>query len=273
MATAFCRSILNYIDVASGGAPAPMVVDILDGRAADLPGWERCGFQLVAHTSAVRDWSDDVQIAAVHHSELEVLARELTGCDHATVSGHIKRGPEQAAHHADLAPIEFVHSDFAAGSEALIRRSGREGPRDTVVPAMSRNGLTAESHEDARRIVVMQFRRHLGPPRMDLRSGSATPARSSSTTPGRSSCATTPAPEVPTSRRWQSWPPPSRVVTAGTRPDLCPDEVVVFRTYDTELVRAGRTYFTPHAAFCDPALALGEPARSSIELRAVCLFS
>ena len=251
-----------------------MVVDILDGRAADLPGWERCGFQLVAHTSAVRDWSDDDEIAAVHHSELEILAGELTGCDHATVSGHIKRGPEQAAHHADLAPIEFVHSDFAAGYEALIRRSGRERPRNAVVPAMSRNGLTAESYEDARRIVVMQFWRNLGPSRMDLpiafcdaRTVFLDDARpflvrddAGAGGPEFEALAIR-APSEPDRHRWCAFP------------ELCPDEVVAFRTYDTELVRSGRTYFTPHAAFRDPAVALGEPARSSIELRAVCLFS
>jgi hypothetical protein len=51
-----------------------------------------------------------------------------------------------------------------------------------------------------------------------------------------------------------------------------PDDVVAFRTYDTDLVANGETYFTPHSAFRDPDVALGEPARSSIELRATCLF-
>jgi hypothetical protein len=48
---------------------------------------------------------------------------------------------------------------------------------------------------------------------------------------------------------------------------------VAFRTYDTDLVASGGTYFTPHAAFRDPAVPAGSPARSSIELRAVCLYT
>lgn len=49
-------------------------------------------------------------------------------------------------------------------------------------------------------------------------------------------------------------------------------EVVAFRTYDTDLVRTGGTYFTPHSAFRDPGVEIGRPARSSIELRASCLW-
>jgi hypothetical protein len=56
-------------------------------------------------------------------------------------------------------------------------------------------------------------------------------------------------------------------------PELTVDEVVAFRTYDTELVAAGETWFTPHSAFPDPAVAPGQPARFSIELRVMCLFS
>ena len=51
----------------------------------------------------------------MHHREMEELARAMTGCDVALVSNHIKRGPEHAKQHEDLAPISFVHSDFAEG--------------------------------------------------------------------------------------------------------------------------------------------------------------
>jgi hypothetical protein len=55
-------------------------------------------------------------------------------------------------------------------------------------------------------------------------------------------------------------------------PELTSAEVVAFRTYDTDLVEAGKTFFTPHSAFRDPDVEVGNPARSSIELRATCLF-
>ena len=55
-------------------------------------------------------------------------------------------------------------------------------------------------------------------------------------------------------------------------PDLHSDEVVAFRTYDTDLVDRRETWFTPHSAFRDPTVEIGRPARSSIELRAICLY-
>ena len=123
------RATLNYASATPGNGPRPVEVTVRDGRAADLPGWEVCGFELVAHPSAVSDWSDD-QIVDVHYAEMEQLAKSLTGCDHALVSSHIKRGPEQAARHEDLAPITFVHSDFAPGYDDLVKRMYREAHGD-----------------------------------------------------------------------------------------------------------------------------------------------
>ena len=56
-------------------------------------------------------------------------------------------------------------------------------------------------------------------------------------------------------------------------PELGSDEAVAFRTFDTDLVRAGKTFFTPHSAFRDPDVPIGRPARRSIELRATCIWS
>jgi len=272
MGTAFCRTTLNYSSGGTGDGPARREVEVLDGRRERLPGWDVCGFELVPHVSAVTDWDDEVEIAAVHHPELEALAREQTGADHATVTSHIKRGPEQAARHADLAPIAFVHSDFAAGYDALIRRSVRAAP-DAERPALTRNGLTAASFEQAARIVVLQFWRNLGPARMDLpiafcdartvRLDDARPLAvrdyAGAGGPDFEALAIL-APSDPDRHRWYAFP------------ELGREEVVAFRTYDTELVASGAPYFTPHSAFRDPTVPLGSPARSSIELRAICLF-
>src|SRR5687767_5531118 len=115
----FCRATLYYHSGAS------LEVDVRDGRAADLPGWEECGFELVPHSSAVRDWLDDDEVSRVHYPEIEELARKLSGCDVALVSGHIKRSPSDARRHRDLSPITYVHSDFAAGYDGNIRDSYR----------------------------------------------------------------------------------------------------------------------------------------------------
>jgi len=268
----FCRTKLNYS--ASSSLPAtPIEVDVLDGRDADLPGWTVCGFELMRHPSRVRDWDHDDEIVAVHYPEVEDLARRLTGCDHAMVSSHIRRNPGQAARHPDLAPIRFVHSDFAPGHDDLIRRGFREAVEDPAVEVPPRHAAMADTVEHARRVVVVQFWRNLGPPRMDLPLAlcDARTVRPDDARPfvvadyagggGQFEALSVAAPAEPDRHRWYAFP------------EMTADEVIAFRTYDSDIVSAGGTFFTPHTAFRDPAVALGEPARSSIELRATCLFA
>ena len=269
----FCRAAFNYLsshDV--GPSDHPTEVDILDGRAADPVGWEQCGFELFRHESSVVDWRDDDEIAEIHHGEMEKLARDLTGADVSLVSSHIKRSPDDARRHEQLSPIPFVHSDFAAGHIDYIRRAYRE-PTDAALKALTRNGVDAGVVGEARRIVVLQFWRNLGPAKMDYplafcdsRTVSPEEARSIHVTDYAGTGATFDAlgvvePDDPTRHAWYAFP------------ELTSSEVVAFRTYDTDLVHAGATFFTPHSAFRDPEVEVGRPARSSIELRATCLFT
>lgn len=57
-----------------------------------------------------------------------------------------------------------------------------------------------------------------------------------------------------------------------TYPLMAPDEVVVFRAYDSACVERGEPFWTPHTAFRDPVAGPRAPGRESIEMRAVCLF-
>lgn len=268
----FCRATLNFAARERTLMGAAVEVDILDGRTADLPGWEECGFELLDHRSAVSSW-DDADVEAVHHREMEELARRLTGCDVALVANHIKRAPEHAQRHQDLAPITFVHSDFAAGYDQLVRGSYVRPERDGPTRAMDRNGITSDDVERASRLVILQFWRNLGPAKMDFPlafcdARTVTPAHgrpvpvSDYAGSGIDFNALAVLAPTDTDRyRWYAFP------------ELRPDETVAFRTYDTDLVDRGETWFTPHSAFRDPDIERGEPARSSIELRAICLFA
>jgi hypothetical protein len=269
----FCRARINY--VARGGvgeAVAPTEVTILDGRRAALPGWQVCGFELMRDASAVVDFADDAAIERLHYPQISAFARQLTGCDHALVSGHIKRDPEAAAKHPDLGPIEFVHSDFAASYGDRMRDFYRGGT-DEAMRALSRAGVSADVVTKARRIAIVQFWRNIGPPKMDrplafcdARSVSAAELR---TLPVHNYAGggfffetlAVVAPRDPAAHRWYVFPEMQR------------DEVVVFRTFDSERAARGETFWTPHSAFSDPAVAPGHPSRRSIELRATCLFS
>ncbi len=270
-ANVFCRATLNFAARSGEFIAEPTEVDMLDGRTADLPGWEQCGFELVSHTTAAASWDDD-DLAAVHHQEMEELARRMTGCDVALVSNHIKRGPEHARQHEDLAPIAFVHSDFAAGYDDLVRGSFDQPERDGALRALDRNGVTAADVAAASRLVILQFWRNLGPAKMDFPLGfcdarSVTPADTrpipvsdyaGSGIDFEALAVLGPTEEAP--YQWYAFP------------ELQVDEVVAFRTYDTDRVERGESWFTPHSAFRDPDVEIGKPARSSIELRAICLY-
>jgi hypothetical protein len=268
----FCRAKLNFAARDRRMLAEPVEVEIRDGRVADLPQWEVCGFELVAHRSAVTGW-DDEQLVEVHYQEMEELARRMTGSDVALVSSHIKRGQEHAARHEDLGPITFVHSDFAIGYDDLVRRSYVQPDRDGPIRSLERNGLTANDVAAASRLVILQFWRNLGAAKMDfpLAFCDSRTVSPDDTRPIRVSdyagsgvdfnALAVLGPTEPGQYRWYAFP------------ELRPDETVAFRTYDTGLVARGETWFTPHSAFRDPDVELGRPARSSIELRAICLYA
>ncbi|HUP85366.1 MAG TPA: CmcJ/NvfI family oxidoreductase [Acidimicrobiales bacterium] len=272
MGTTFCRATLNYIPGGDLSHPGSHEVEIRDARRAVLPGWEACGFELVAHRSAVQDWSNEDELSRVHHAEMAALAETMTGCDLALVSGHIKRSPVEAARHHDLGPITLVHSDFADSYGDLLRARYRS-PDGEFRRSLDDAGITADDVANARRLVILQFWRNLGPEKMDLPL-----AFCDARTVGRDEIHAFPvtnyagggfdfealgvvSPADARSHEWYAFP------------ELRIDEVVAFRTYDSERVASGEPYWTPHSAFRDPEVRLGEPSRSSIELRATCLFS
>jgi len=268
--TVFCQARLNYAGGPGLGGEG-VEVDILDGRSAGLPGWRQCGFELVERPSAVVDWDDDDQIAEVHYAETEELARLLTGCDLALVSDHVRRRAVPQGEGRAQAPVHLVHSDFAADYDQVIRTAYRD-VKGRGVATLARTGARSEDVESARRLMMMQFWRNLGAPRMDYPiafcdARTVTPAEARPfryngyVAGGRSFDALAVEGTARTAEhRWYTFP------------EMTAAEVVAFRTYDTELVAAGATWFTPHSAFHDPGVQPGRPGRTSVELRVMCLF-
>lgn len=267
----YCRATMNYVgrEGLSAG-PRTVEVEIRDGRVAPLPGWRECGFERLDHSPSVRDWTDDAEIATVHYPEAEALARALTGFDHALVADHVKRNAEGAKREREQDPVRLVHSDFADDYGDIVRRNYRN-VRGRGAAALARNGLTGDDVARARRIVMLQLWRNLGAPKMDLpvawcdartvSRDEVVPFRYTGYVAGADAfdAVAIVAPSDPDRHGWYTFP------------SLTAEEVVAFRTYDTDMVPAGTTYFTPHSAFRDPAVDLGAPSRFSVELRIVCL--
>jgi hypothetical protein len=264
----FCRTALGYLP-RTGAEPSPSEIRILDGRTVDLPGWQECGFELMTHESAVTNWDDDDEIARVHYAEVKELARRQTGCDHALLSSHIKRGPEAAKRHSDFAPIKFVHSDFADSYGDLLREMYQTGER---AESARKEGVSPEDIAGARRLMIFQFWRNIGPAKMDLPlafcDARSVPRSEIRPIPVKNYAGSgfdfealaIVAPAGPDEHKWYVFP------------EMQVNEVVAFRTYDSDMVATGEPYWTPHGAIRDPDVELGQPARSSVELRATCVF-
>ncbi|MGI8794652.1 MAG: CmcJ/NvfI family oxidoreductase [Acidimicrobiales bacterium] len=250
-----CRATMNYF---GGGS---VDVDVRDGRAADLPGWEECGFELMSFPSVVEDWHSEAEIQSAHYPEAAALAKRLTGCDRAVVAGHIVRSAEEARRHPDYAPITLVHSDFADSYGDKIRAFHREGADGDEFIAQ------------ASRVMILQFWRNLGPAKMDMPL-----AFCDARTVPRDQIRPFPvtnyagggfdfdalgfdAPADWSAHAWYSFP------------EMEPEEAVALRTYDSDRVADGRPYWTPHSAFRDPEVDLGRPGRTSIEVRVTCAFA
>lgn len=267
----FCRTVLNYTGEGGRLGDTPVEVDIADGRAADLPGWPECGFELVPHASSLRTW-DDETIASVHYGEAEELARHLTGCDFALVSDHVTRNGAMEKGAREQAPIPLVHSDFAADYDEHIRSRYRD-VRGRGAAALARADVTADDITSAKRTMMLQLWRNIGEAKMDrplafcdnrsLQVADVRPFRYTGYVAGAGAfdALSVVPPEPPREHAW------------FTFPEMRHDEVVAFRTYDTDLVRDERPWFTPHTAFRDPEVELGRPARRSTELRVICVFN
>ena len=263
------RAPLTYIPRPGAAASSPVEVPIFDGRSADLPGWQECGFELMRHHSSVADWANDEEIARVHYPEIAEMARELSGCDYALVGAHIKRNPDEAKRHAELTPTAIVHSDFAESYGDVLRDLYRRGDRSA---ALRRSGVSPDVVTGARRLMIVQFWRNIGPAKMDYplafcdaRSVGhdelmAFPVSNYAGSGFDFEALGVLAPEDSTAHDWYAFL------------EMNIDEVLVFRTYDSDRVATGEPYWTPHSAFRDPEVQPGRPSRYSIELRATCVF-
>lgn len=274
----FCRATLKYMPRVEGRGGGLTDVTIRDGRDADLPGWQACGFELLRHKAAVFDWTDDAQLTR-YHRNMAALARELTGCDRAIVCGHTIRGPDQAARNKDMGPITNVHSDFADSYGESLRRSyralGDEVPT-ALGKALDEAGIDGDMIASARRLLVLNFWRNLGAKKMDLPlafcDARTVPRADTSAFPTTSY----PGEGFEPLLDWDTMrivaPDPVDRHEWYAFPEIDVDEVVASRQFDTDRVGTDEPYWTPHGAFRDPQVELGQPGRRSIELRVTCVF-
>ena len=223
-------------------------------RAGRPPTLEREGFALVHHVSALTDFADAEAVRSIYLPEMEQLLAATVGAERAYAlalpvlraeSHERPYGPGLLAEGTARA----VHTDYTAGSvrpaaEAAARRHGA-----TVPPGA--------------RIAAFTLWRALTPPPQDrpLALLDLATVRDEDLVLGRSyGNAGSPGYEgefhMLRHRRRHLW---------GWFPNLEPDEVVIFRQFDTAIAGPSAC---PHSAFADPTCPAGATPRRSLEVRA-----
>ena len=240
----------------------PHRVAIRDARPiADRLDLDREGFRLVRHRSAATNYRDAEEVGRVQPAELEALVRELTGAARTVCFGPQMRlggslPPEErtlaATRGIDSFPARFVHNDFTDegihwmcdGADVRLDNYSRYAcfnvwrsitppPQDLPLAFCAADGIAPGDEVEALTV--------LDAPEMApqlLRSLTAVYRPSSA-------------------HRWYYFP------------DMSPDEVVVFKTYDSD---RGRARAVAHSAFEAPDCPPDVPPRRSVEARIVALF-
>jgi len=233
-------------------APVPMMIDDLRGRPSSL---DVEGCVVAPHRSEVADFADPEQIEQIHVSEIAALLKALTGCDEAQVSPRgILRFSERLgenARHDNSHPARFAHVDVSAETGALFRM--RTQPLDrAVVRSAQYNVWRALSGAPQDVPLALCDARTVAGPELIKADAIFDP-------PGG-------APEFSFEGYVVAHHPGHRWLWFS---DLAPDEVIVFKTSESDPARA---QCIPHVAFDDPGAPADAPARVSIEMRATCYW-
>jgi hypothetical protein len=235
----------------------PRVVRIEDARGrSEAPSLRREGIALVPHRSAVSDFRNGQEVAALHPPEIERLIRGISGADAVVVNGTgVLRFGEKSADSGRLdnsRPARFIHVDCSDATAAMFAERSR--------PQGEARRVRRFAHYNI-------WRTFSGPPQdvplavCDARSverGDLVPADAVFDVPGR--------PE---------WSFEGLVVRFNPRhhwlyfSNMTRDEVLVFKTNDSSAHEPSQV---PHSAFDDPTCPPGVPARASIEMRAIAYW-
>ncbi len=222
-------------------------------RAVDF-SLDREGFILAPQPSAVGDFYDDDEIAAVYEAEVKALIQSAAGAARVEVFDHTRRAASLEVQKARMIrePASIIHNDYTA-------RSGPQRLRDHFPDAPHEAETLLR-----RRFAIVNVWRSIGG---TVNSTPLALCDASSVTPedlvsvkrqAKDRIGEIQLPIYNPAHRWYYFP------------ELRPDEALLFKTYDS--ATDGRARFTIHTSFEDPAAAADAPPRESIETRCFVFF-
>jgi hypothetical protein len=251
-------------DIKSLSALEDHVVAIADARAREGQfSLERNGFTLVRHTSGVTDFYDDDVVRTRYVAELEALVSKVTGAAAVVVYDVVLRGSKA---HGEAAPGTRIYEH---AFKAHVDGSG-EG---FLKNARARKPEVAARYEGCRFAEYNVWR-----PTAPVEEKPLALCDAATVSPGDLVAAFFDG--------WDQYPPekrPNPLPQSGSYfhlafdpaqrwiyfPDMTPDEVLVFRQWDSARTSA---LITPHTAFENPTTGPGANPRLSIEARTVAFF-
>lgn len=252
----------NYMFPPPGGGPwencqyEQRECRIVDARqVCSSLSLELNGFDLLASPSALGDFQDDRKVKDIYYRELETIAMQMMGGGQAVVFDHLYRQRDASrptssfgreGHGTQVSVVGRVHNDYTEQSGHRRRHLVLPDVRPDA-PFVILNFWRPVHHAaiDAPLAVcdTRSFRKQDW-----VEADILYPQRKGEICLARFSAA----------HRWYYYP------------SMTPDEVLVFKTYDSRLDTPAR--MTAHAAFDDPSAPADAPPRRSIEARCLVLL-
>lgn len=228
-------------------------VTVRNGRKLqDEFSLETQGFELVDHETAVEDFFDSDQIAAVYYPEMERLVKDRTGASRVVIFDHTLRSGDPATREEKLVrePVLSVHNDYTEWS----------------APQRVRDLLPADEAEAVlkKRFAIIQVWRAI---RLPIQSSPLAIADARSLASGDLIAAERRYPDRVGETYQVSFNPDHAWFYF---PNMRRNEALVFKVYESK--KDGRARFTAHTAFDDPTCPAGAPPRESIEIRTLAFF-
>jgi hypothetical protein len=229
-------------------------VVIHDARCQSVPPTiDREGFALLRAPTAVNDFDDPAVVQSRYYPEVVHLLAQHTGATEVRVFDHTVRvqGGSDGAGAGVRRPVAFVHNDYT-------ERSARQRVRDVLGPPEA-------ACAPAGRIAFVNVWRSIGPSaeRFPL---AAADGRS---VPQNDYVAVD---MVYADRVGEIY---HNTYSAGQRwfyfAGMRSDEVMLLKCFDS--AADGRTRYTAHTGFANPAAAPDTPLRRSIEVRTILIFA
>lgn len=239
----------------------PGVVVEIENMRGKSTSLDREGFILAPHVSSLANLhliEEDETADALYIEEMAELAKQVTGASFVVMQGGgKKRYGNSAAQHSggvlkNALPALYPHGDSTDASAEMLARA-----------------FSGPAYETFNRWALINMWRPITAPPQDYPL-----AVCDARTIGPDDATTVMALTETRATGAFSFPTKGYIRNPEHRwcyyRDMTPGEVLIFKTHDTDPVRAHQV---AHTAFADPSCPAGTPTRGSVEMRAFCGFT